>query len=403
LQVYGRKPDGTLVPRTGLGTNNLEQAQQILRTWQSIPGMNLATAARPEMQPVIKKAERVHEKLTGLLGLAPASVPASAPQEPGGVLIGQAVERFLRSRRGDGKRAATLRSHRKNLGYLPQAMPLAALDMEALEKHREARLAAVQQSSWGVELASIRALCAWCIKAKLMRENPAKDIEKPPSKKLPTLPFTDGEVDRLLAACSTPVERAAIMVLMRTGLRVSDVTMLRRDALSADGHIELTVIKTGQPITLPLDDDVKAALKSLPPIDAAGVYWFWNQRCTPESAITQVRCWVAKIGKRAGVAHAHPHRFRDTAVVGMQAAGVDFRTIQMVLGHASIQTTERHYGHKDPKAQARIDAAVLALRRPAPKPVDDLGARIDAEQRYAEFEQPEVAEFLGHSADRETT
>jgi integrase len=353
LQVFGRLPNGKLVQRTSLGTNDMDVARQTVWTWQQYPdNLSLATASLLDTQRMVQKLARLH----------------AAPQPEAavgvGATVGEAVGRFLRSRKGDGKRPATLRSHAKNLGYLPQTMPLASLDKAALETHRDERLVAgIEQSSWRTELASIRALCAWAVESDLITKNPAKLVKKPPAKTLPTRSFTDDEVAALIAACQTPFQRAIILTLLWTGLRVSDVALLKRDALEPDGRIVLRVMKTGKPIKLPLHSAAIAALRALP-VDSA--WWFWNGRSQPATAIHNVSMAVTRVGEQAGIA-ATPHQFRDTFAVSMLTAGVDVRTVQLALGHSSVAVTEKHYAHFIAAHQARLDDAVMARWRTAPE------------------------------------
>ena|SRR5581483_6942153 len=44
-----------------------------------------------------------------------------------------------------------------------------------------------------------------------------------------------------------------------------------------------------------------------------------------------------------GTLTLHPHRFRDTFSVRLLERGKDLRTVQLLLGHTSIKTTEKHY------------------------------------------------------------
>jgi integrase len=64
---------------------------------------------------------------------------------------------------------------------------------------------------------------------------------------------------------------------------------------------------------------------------------------------------------RAGIKNGHPHRFRDTFSVRLLEKGEQLRTVQLLLGHSSIKTTEKHYAPWVESFQATLDAATAKL------------------------------------------
>ena len=58
---------------------------------------------------------------------------------------------------------------------------------------------------------------------------------------------------------------------------------------------------------------------------------------------------------------AQPHRFRDTFAVELLTNGVDIRSVQLLLGHKSVRTTEKHYADFVAAHQALLDSAVSTM------------------------------------------
>ena len=80
------------------------------------------------------------------------------------------------------------------------------------------------------------------------------------------------------------------------------------------------------------------------------------------------------------IKNGHPHRFRDTFAVSLLLSGVELSHVSILLGHASIKITERHYAPWVKARQKQLEDDVrrtwgsLDLLDPhAPAP-DDTGA-----------------------------
>jgi integrase len=83
------------------------------------------------------------------------------------------------------------------------------------------------------------------------------------------------------------------------------------------------------------------------------------------NGITQNVIWyVVKAGAaRAGITALAPHDLRRTCVRLCHAAGGELEQIQFLLGHASVQTTERYIGCKQDLARAVNDRLPFAAGR----------------------------------------
>ena len=166
-------------------------------------------------------------------------------------------------------------------------------------------------------------------------------------------------VEKLLAA-PTQLDRyflrdkALLETLYATGSRASEVVTLKL----ADLHIESAFCKcTGKgskqrvvPLGKPALEALKQYLSELRPRlvrAVADAPWVFVSR--GGKMLTREMIWniVKKYAMRAGLnVKVSPHTFRHSFATHMLAGGADLRTVQELLGHANIRTTQ-HYTHVD--------------------------------------------------------
>jgi integrase/recombinase XerC len=148
-------------------------------------------------------------------------------------------------------------------------------------------------------------------------------------------------------------DRALLELLYATGLRVSEIVALKLDDLDLASRQVRTLGKGRKERIVPFGraagDAVKAWLRERAPMRPApkdAAFVFLNARggrLTDRS--------VRRILDRAVLAadvtrHASPHALRHSFATHLLAAGADLRSIQELLGHASLSTTQR-YTHLD--------------------------------------------------------
>lgn len=156
------------------------------------------------------------------------------------------------------------------------------------------------------------------------------------------------EITQLLdaAAESSPRDRAMVFTLYASGLRVSELVGLA----VGDVDLELSSVRvTGKggkqrlvPLAKPACEAIEVYLQeqrpALRPLDDA---LFVNQR--GGARLTRQAFWqiLKELGVRAGIAHPFsPHTLRHAFATHLLQGGMGLRSLQMLLGHASIATTE---------------------------------------------------------------
>ena len=159
-------------------------------------------------------------------------------------------------------------------------------------------------------------------------------------------------------------DRAVLAILLGCGLRRAEVAKLQiRDIQQREEHWAVVdLIGKGRHIrTVPVPDWVKATLDAW--TQAAAITGGRLFRCVNRSGsiwgegITEKVVWhiVKYSAKRAGIQQLAPHDCRRSCARLCHAAGGELEQIQFLLGHVSVETTERYLGCKQRLRQAVND------------------------------------------------
>ena len=157
----------------------------------------------------------------------------------------------------------------------------------------------------------------------------------------------ESEVDALLAAAGLrPDEgqavrlRAALEILYATGLRVSELLALPRTALAGEAEVLLIRGKGGRERIVPLS---AAACEAARPLLAGKSRWLFPGRDGKKPLTRQgFALGLKQVALDAGLdpAKISPHVLRHSFASHMLARGADLRSLQLLLGHADIGTTQ---------------------------------------------------------------
>ena len=211
-------------------------------------------------------------------------------------------------------------------------------------------------------LSAIKQLYRFAFEEGWMETNPAIQIRGPGrDKRLPkTLEVI--EVDRLIGAAEAsgrnPLENARNICLMQllyaTGMRVSELVSLPVSAARGDPRMLLILGKGGKERMVPLSGDARAALahwlterdtdeekkreKGLP----ASKFLFPSRGKLGHITRHRFYALIKELAVAGGVSpdKVTPHTLRHAFATHLLANGADLRSIQVLLGHADVATTE---------------------------------------------------------------
>jgi integrase/recombinase XerD len=202
-------------------------------------------------------------------------------------------------------------------------------------------------------VAAVRSFYRFATLAQHLSANPADDLHAP--RAWPALPKFLGveEVERLISQpdVSTPRglrDRALIEVLYATGLRVSELIRLRASDLNLEAGYLSTTGKGSKQRIVPIGDEASRWLsryirEARPALAGkrSSPWLFVNAK--GGGSLTRVGFWkiLKGYGAKAGLSRTlSPHVLRHSFATHLLEHGADLRSIQMMLGHADLSTTQ---------------------------------------------------------------
>lgn len=200
-------------------------------------------------------------------------------------------------------------------------------------------------------VSALRSYFRYLVRLGRIKEIPKLEIVQH-TRNLPET-LSDEEIQRLLAACVAKEEadnrkfrnKAVMTLLYGTGCRVSELCDLDLSDLQLDLRIIRITGKGSKERIVPLVKEVVDALNEYlkvrvylaQPIEASLIV---NDRGNRPSRIDIFR-WLKRWSLDAGFSrNVSPHKLRHACATQLLKEGVDLRSIQTLLGHASIATTE---------------------------------------------------------------
>ncbi len=221
-------------------------------------------------------------------------------------------------------------------------------------------------------LSSLRGFFLYLAREGVISTDPTAELRSPSLWKTVPHALTTSEVEHLLAAPdpSTPLglrDRAMLETLYATGVRVSELVGLTLENLRLDPGFVRIMGKGRKERLVPLGSSAvewvdRYLREARPALDRLGVpEVFLNHRGGP---LTRQGFWkiLRAHGLRAGIrTRLTPHVLRHSFATHLVEHGADLRSVQMMLGHASLTTTEiythvarerlrRLYDEKHPRA-----------------------------------------------------
>ncbi|MCG6553285.1 MAG: site-specific tyrosine recombinase XerD [Candidatus Magnetominusculus sp. LBB02] len=198
-------------------------------------------------------------------------------------------------------------------------------------------------------ISSVRAFCKFLLIERHRKDDPSETVRLPKKwAQLPKALMFDDVLAILTARVDTKYvlrDVAMLELMYASGLRVSELVNVEIDKLEMDAGFIRVMGKGSKERLVPVNDRarerIRAYLKDLRPAilgSKHSPYLFLSNRAEP---MTRQRFWqtIKNYGNMAGV-ELTPHTLRHCFATHLLEGGADLRSIQKMLGHVDISTTQ---------------------------------------------------------------
>ena len=273
------------------------------------------------------------------------------------------VEGFL-ALLGATRAARTVEAYRRDLSALAEYLgkPVAKAGLEELERYTASlRADGLAATTIARRTAAARSFFRHQQLLGARDDNPAAAVKLPRRPKPLPKTLSPGEAERLIDAAKGTQPRnlrdqALVELLYGAGLRVSEAVGLDKSGVDLDDRFVRVTGKGGKERVVPIGRHAADAVRRY----LARGRPYLDRRHRPElflnakgGALTRAGAFLIlrRLAERAGLdpARVHPHLLRHSFATHLLEGGADLRSVQEMLGHADLSTTELYTHVSDTK------------------------------------------------------
>lgn len=192
----------------------------------------------------------------------------------------------------------------------------------------------------------IRAFCNFCVREELLPSSPFARVKMPrlPKKVLPA--FSSQELRQILKACTAERDKTAVMFMLDSGVRASELCALNVGDVSGDavtvhkgkgqkGRITYIGARTRKQLLRYFAVERGGQVEPTEPLFTS----LRNDDRLTYSALSQV---LQRLQARTGIEHCNAHTFRRTMAITSLRNGMNVYVLAKMLGHADIHVLKQY-------------------------------------------------------------
>lgn len=210
---------------------------------------------------------------------------------------------------------------------------------------------------------ALSALWTWAQREELVEAHVVRKVVRPRPEKRAIQPLSKMDVKAMLDACSQTIsytrpgkrecqnsrptelrDRAILLLLLDTGIRASELCGLTLANTDLRNRRILIFGKNSKERICPFSASTAKAiwryLTTRPDTQVKDALFLTSQENPLDSEV--LRLLVKRLGHRAGIPNAHPHRYRHTFAINFLRNGGNAYVLQMLLGHSTLDMVKRY-------------------------------------------------------------
>lgn len=262
------------------------------------------------------------------------------------------VKYFLDTLKSDNKSALTIKNYKLDLKKLTKYLKnnnieidqATLMDLRNYKTHLNNL--GLADSSVSRNIACVKSFYNFLEDSEIIEKNPTEKLKQPSiGKKEPRYMSTD-EVKRVLRATSGEQfedrDKLMMVIMLTTGVRIAELLSIDYEDISEDNFITIRGKGNKERKVLLVPEAQNLLDRYLDSRGHFGGALFRSARGTRlkmRSAQYMIEKYVTKANLNDGVS---AHKFRHTSATMMLENGIDIRTIQEILGHSDISTTQKY-------------------------------------------------------------
>ena len=302
------------------------------------------------------------------------------------------LKRFLMAKAAAGCSPNTLRYYKNSISFFFDRVNKPFSDVTAddirLYLATRTQIDKASKTTANNERRNVSSFYGWLQKEEILLKNPMIKVDaiKVSKKRKPA--FTQMDIEKMRYACKNSLQTALLEVLLSTWARVSEVSQIKLSEVDLEKGTVLVHGKGDKDRMTYLNAKAKLAVANylddrgdnnpylFPKCAYAGnvkrmssgiprrVQGLWYMKPKFVSADehrdkSSIESDIRRIGKRAGVENAHPHRFRRTGATQALRNGMPLITVSKLLGHENIGTTQIYLDISDKELEQAHEKWVI--------------------------------------------